>query len=344
VTESAAAFVSVIVITCNEERNIRACLDSLLTLDYPSDRREIIVVDASTDSTPGIVGGYTDVRLIPSPKGFAAQKNAGVAAARADLLAFSDADCLFPPDWLRALDRAFLDPGLDVAGGNAYPPKGVSRFELWSACVGHPAGGAMGFEANVTSGPGAAEFAPGCNSVYRRRAIEAVGGFSEDFNDGAEDVDISRRMKAAGFRIDYVPDLTVYHRPRPTLKSYFRWNVGVGVTKYNLRRPGFFRIVGNPFFPIWPVLIPAVLSLFPGFPALPLGFLLGTAAVFPLVLLLAAKPYRRLWRQRRKIGISLGAALCLVPLLTALRQIAISCGELKKWRIVRRSAGRALSA
>ncbi len=343
-TDSAAAFISVIVITYNEERNIRPCLESLRALDYPPERREIIIVDASTDSTPEIVAAYPDVRLVWSAKGFAAQKNAGVAAARADLLAFSDADCLFPPDWLKSVDRAFLDPRLDVAGGNAFPPPGVSRFELWSACVGHPAGGAMGFEANVASGPGAAAFAPGCNSVYRRRAIEAVGGFSADFNDGAEDVDISRRMKAAGFRIDYIPDLTVYHWPRPTLKAYLRWNVGVGITKFNLGRPGFFRIVANPFFPVWPVLILAALSLFPGFPALPLGFLLVTAVLFPPFLLLAAKPYRRLWRQRRKIGISVGTTLCVVPLLTALRQAAISCGELKKWRSLRRSAGRSPSA
>lgn len=334
--EAAFAGISVIVITFNEERHIRDCLDSLLAQEYPRDLTEIIVVDASIDATPEIVAAYPRVRLVRAPKGFSGQKNAGVLEARNGILAFTDADCLIPPDWLHVIDRAFRDETLSAAGGNAFPPPGVSRFGLWTSCIGHPAGGAIGFDANVTPGPGAAEFAAGCNSVFRREAIASVGGFSPDFEEGAEDVDISRRLRAAGFRIDYVPDLTVFHLPRPTLSSYVRWNIGVGITKFNLRRPGFLRIVLNPFFPVWPPVVLAALSALPGFPMIPAALFLSTFALFPLYLLFATKPYRLLWQRRRKIGISVAAALFVVPALVAVRQAAISWGEMKKWIRLRR--------
>lgn len=333
--------ISVIVITFNEERHIRDCLDSLLAQDWPADRYEILVVDASADATSDIVASYPRVRLIRSPKGYSIQKNAGVSAARHNILAFTDADCLIPSDWLRNIDRAFKDEELAAAGGNAYPPQGVSRFGLWSSCIGHPAGGAIGFDANVTPGPGRAEFAAGCDSAYRREAIVSVGGYHPDFQDGAEDVDISRRLRAAGFRIDYVPEMTVFHLPRPNLRSYIRWNIGVGITKHNLRRPGFLRIVLNPFFPLWLPGVLAVLSTLPGFPMIPGLFLLSSFTLFPPFLYITTKPYRLLWLRRGKIGISVAAALFAVPPFVAIRQAAIAWGEMRKWIKIRRSHARA---
>lgn len=334
--DDALAAISVIVITFNEERNIRNCLESLLAQDYPPELHEIIVVDASTDATPEIVAAYPRVRLVRAPKGFSTQKNAGVKEARYGILAFTDADCLAPPDWLRVIDRTFRDGALDAAGGNAFPPSGVSRFGFWSSCTGHPAGGAVGFDASVTPGPGAAEFAAGCNSVYRREAIASVGGFSLDFRDGAEDMDISRRLRAAGFRIDYVPDLDIYHLPRPTLRSFVLWNVRVGISKFNLRRPGLLRILLNPFFPPWPLLVLAALTALPGVPMVPAAVIVSAFVFFPLFLLFAVKPYRLLWQRRRKIGISAAAAYFIVPSLIAIRQSAISWGEMKKWTRSRR--------
>ena len=327
--------ISVIIITCNEERNIRGCLETLLAQDFPRDRYEVIVVDASTDATPSIAASYEGVRVVPSAKGFSAQKTAGVAAARFDILAFSDADCLFPPDWLGAMERAFRRPEVAAAGGNAYPPPGTSGFGLWSACVGHPCGGAIGFDANVTPGPGGIAFAAGCNSIYRRSAIEAVGGFDPDFQSGGEDVDISRRMRARGLLVDYVPDMNVYHKPRTTLRSYFRWNISVGVTKWSLRRPGPVRILLNPFFPVWPVALSLGLLALPRFPWLTIPAAAGLAAVFVLGLALGTKPYPLLWKRRRKIGVSIPAVLLAVPALVFVRQVGISLGVWKKSRAER---------
>ncbi len=329
--------ISVIVITCDEQHNIRGCLESLLAQDFPRDRFEVLVVDSSSDATPEIAASIDGVRVLHSAKGISTQKNLGVAEARFDILAFTDADCIIPPDWLRIIERSFRRPALAAAGGNAYPPPGTSKFGLWSSCVGHPGGGAIGLDANVTEGKGGIEFAPGCNAVYRRMAIKAVQGFSPDFQDGGEDVDISRRLRAKGFLIDYIPDLTIYHKPRATLGSYFRWNIGVGVTKWNLWRPGPVRIVLNPFFPVWSIVLLAGLFALPLFPWLMIGALAGLWAVFLFGLALATKPYPLLWKRRRKIGVSIPAALTIVPALIYVRQVGISLGEWKKWRVSRLS-------
>jgi len=333
--------VSVIVTTRNEADNIRGCLDSLLAQDFPRDAYEVLIIDCSSDATAEIAATYPGVRVLRSERGFSRQKNLGVAEARFDILAFTDADCIIPPEWLKTIERAFRRPELAAAGGNAFPPPGTSKFGFWSACVGHPSGGAIGFEANVTPGKDGIEFAAGCNSIYRREAIRAVQGFSPDFQAGGEDVDISRRMKAQGLLIDYIPDLTVYHKPRPTLGSYFRWNVRVGVTKWSLRRPGPFRIVFNPFFPVWPLVLLAGLLALPFFPWLLIGTAAGLWAAFLLSLFLATKPNPLLWRRRRRIGVSIPALLIIVPALIFIRQVGISCGEWKKYRVSRasRSAG-----
>ena len=330
--------ISVVVITYNEEKNIRDCLDSLVLQDYPDGRYEIVVVDSSTDSTPDIVASYEKVRLLRAPKGFSAQKNAGLEATRFDVIAFTDADCVVPPDWLRVIHTAFQDPRVAAIGGNAYPPPDTSRFGRWSSCVGHPAGGAIGFDANVTRGPEGISFVAGCNSSFRKKALLDAGGFDPNFIDGGEDVDLSRRLRKKGYCLDYIPELTVFHKPRPDLLSYLRWNVAVGVTKYNLKRPSLATIL----------LIPGILLCLALLLIIP-PVLLKSALLFLLIpgslwmaflglLIIAARPYQLLFRRRRKIGVSWPAVVTVIPTLIAFRQVWISLGQLKKWRDARKGA------
>jgi cellulose synthase/poly-beta-1,6-N-acetylglucosamine synthase-like glycosyltransferase len=326
------ASVSVVIITLNEERNIRDCLASLARLDYPAERYEVIVVDASTDATPEIAATYGGVKVIRSAKGYSRQKNAGLRAARFGLLAFTDADCLVPPEWLRTIDRAFRNPRLAAAGGSAYPPPGTSRFGLWSACVGHPGGGAIGLDANAVRRADGIDFIPGCNSVFRRDVLQDVGGFSPDFEDGGEDVDVSRRLRAKGYFLDDIPDLFVHHKPRTTLPAFFRWNIGVGATKYNLERPTLSRILLETGSPLWPAVFLGGLLALPGFPWSHVIAVVGAWTAALIGLLVGTRPFPLLLQRRRRIGVSLVAALTVVPLLIAVRQAAMNLGQLRKWR------------
>jgi len=104
----------------NEERRIRPALDSLLLVDYPADRRQILIVsDASTDGTDDIAREYTDrgVELLrlSTRSGKTAAENAAVLAARGEIVVNVDASVRILPNALKALIRAFSDPTVGVA-------------------------------------------------------------------------------------------------------------------------------------------------------------------------------------------------------------------------------------
>ncbi len=326
--------ISVVIITLNEEENVADLLDSMECLDYPSDRYEVVVVDASTDSTPTIVQGYPGVRLIRAERtGFASQKNSGIENTVHEIVAFTDADCEVPSDWLHIIDSVMRDGTPAAIGGNAYAPPGATFTELCFAAVGHPGGGAVGLDGNVTLSEGGIDFIAGCNSVYRRSALEDVGLFDPAFDRGGEDVDVSRRLRAAGYRLEYEPALTVYHMPRAGLREYWRWNMRVGETKHRLYHPSLLRVLSQPSFPLWSLLIVfglvwlAVVKPSALLPALLLGWI-----SYLVFLYLMAKPYPLLLKRHKRIGLPLWACLTIVPLLIYVRQVAMSIGQLRERR------------
>ena len=106
----------------NEEKAIAERLENALGLDYPADRREIIVAsDGSDDKTEAIVNGYANqgVRLLSFPRRgkIYALKDA-VAAATGEILVFSDANSIYKPEALRMLVRNFADPEVGGVCGN----------------------------------------------------------------------------------------------------------------------------------------------------------------------------------------------------------------------------------
>jgi cellulose synthase/poly-beta-1,6-N-acetylglucosamine synthase-like glycosyltransferase len=328
--------ISVIIITYNEEENIKDCLNSLFKLDYPKERYEVIVVDSSTDSTPEIVSEYKNVRLIKSRKGFSQQRNTGWNHAVFNIIAFIDADTIVPSEYLKVINKAFKNKETAAIGGNAYPPENTNRFGIWAACVGHPAGGAMGFKANMKKGQKKPHFLPGCNFAFRKKILDTVNGFNPEFYDGGEDIDISRRMQERGFSLEYIPDLTVYHKPRNSLKKYILWNRGVGKTKFNLTHPSLLRIIFQPSFPLWSLLLILLVLLLVNQPIILAALAVLGWIFYLMTLCLFANPYPHLLKQRKKIGISLFSVLIIVPFLIYLRQVSINIGQLRKWRLMRK--------
>ncbi len=118
----ALPFVSVIVPTYDRPRQLARCLRSLSSLDYPSDRFEVIVVDDGSESPPeDIVAdapGQLDTTLLSPPHaGPASARNYGAAHARGEYLAFTDDDCVPTPSWLRAIAVRFAATPGDAIGG-----------------------------------------------------------------------------------------------------------------------------------------------------------------------------------------------------------------------------------
>jgi cellulose synthase/poly-beta-1,6-N-acetylglucosamine synthase-like glycosyltransferase len=112
--------VSIVIAARNEAAALRRRLDNLLESDYPRDRMQIIVVsDGSTDETVEVLRGYrgrVDAVVLP-PSGKASAINAGVAAARHEILVFADARQTFAPGALRALVGPLADPAIGGVSG-----------------------------------------------------------------------------------------------------------------------------------------------------------------------------------------------------------------------------------
>lgn len=114
--------VTLVIAAYNEERVIAQKLENSLALDYPRDRFEIIVVsDGANDRTPEIVAQYADRGVVslhrPERGGKTAALNRAVAAARGDILVFSDANNDFNPDAIRRLVRHFADASVGGVTG-----------------------------------------------------------------------------------------------------------------------------------------------------------------------------------------------------------------------------------
>ncbi len=217
--------ISVVVITKNEEKNIADCLRSLVSQEY-SDEFEIMVVDSSTDRTPEIVKKFTAARLVPeTKKGFSAARNSGIRESKYDYVAFIDADCIAPKNWLAKLSEGMGD--FSGVGGNAYPPEGSPFFGRCIACLGYPAGGALGIEPadNIVT----------CNALFRKQAIASVGGFDERLTFGGEDSDISRRLKSANHKLKILGNSYVWHKTR-TLSEFTLWSFRRGRARYWLSK------------------------------------------------------------------------------------------------------------
>jgi cellulose synthase/poly-beta-1,6-N-acetylglucosamine synthase-like glycosyltransferase len=233
---AAEPFVSVVITVLNAERHLPRCLDSLLALDYPKDRYEVVVVDAqSKDRTQDIVRDYArrtqgtpEVRLFVKPGSIGVGRNEGVRHARGAFIAVTDGDMEVSPGWLRALLQGFASGGRIAAVGG---PNNTATRDLASlsvACVPvHgptldevPLLGRNRYRApfvsrtdwytNVTR-----------NSMYRKDVLEQVGGFAEELI-STEDPELNARIHQAGWSTAYTPDAVVQHHHRASLGAFYR--------------------------------------------------------------------------------------------------------------------------
>lgn len=196
-------FVSVVVPTHQRAPALRRCLMSLVALDYPPDRLEVMVVhNWSDDGTPDVVEEMRKRAPFPityvrrNGRGPAPSRHHGGVSATGDLVAFIDDDCQATPGWLRNAVAAF-DTGVGFVQGATLPNPGHPRRILEKTV-------------NV---PGPSPWFETCNIVYRRTAFLAVDGFEGTFADRfyGEDTDLARRVMQAGFEPQFCPAAVVYH-------------------------------------------------------------------------------------------------------------------------------------
>lgn len=255
--------VSIIIPVRNRPEEIAACLESLIQIDYPSKKLEILVVDDnSTDQTPEVVSGFP-VRLIPLKEHKQASycRNLAAQEAQGEILAFIDSDCLAEPFWLKELVPAFKDQGLGAVGGvvEAFSgDKGLDRYEEVNSSL------KIGAWFKRSRKEDRFFYLPSCNLLVKRAIFLKLGGFREDLTVG-EDVDFCWRLQDAGFHIEYRPQGKVYHKHRNSLRPFCRRRFEYGTSEPWLQRRHSRRRKQLLFFPaeslFWVFLVSAFFFL-----------------------------------------------------------------------------------
>ena len=220
--------ISVIVPVKNSVSTIRDLLDSLMELDYNEDLLEIIVVDGdSNDGTRKIVGEYPVFLVDEEGKGVNAARNTGIKWSSGEIIAFTDGDCVVPPDWARNIAKNLRDPNVSFVGGpvEGYDKKSFLSIYLDETFFQVKPGSRWRSEATDLL---LLQFPAGCNMAFRRHALEKVNFFDERIAFGFDDLDPIEKLGSRGFRIIMDPDVTILHKHRTSLCQVLRQHFNYG--------------------------------------------------------------------------------------------------------------------
>lgn len=244
--------ITVVICTRDNPSGLRRGLESLLGLDYPR-WRALVVDNAPSDDGPRRVVAEFATRapvtylLEPAP-GLSRARNAAIAAAPGEILAFVDDDEIVDRHWLTEVASALLaHPTADVITGVIVPAELTSPAqELFEEFGGHSKG--RGFRPAVF-GPDTwrhqhplfplPPFGTGANMVFTPRALALIGGFDPALGAGTptyagEDTHAFTRLLLRGGTIVYQPAAIARHRHREDIEGLRRqlYGYGVGLTAF----------------------------------------------------------------------------------------------------------------
>ncbi len=163
--------ISIIVPAYNEEKLIANCLTSLKNQDFDKPYEIIVVNNNSADKTEDIALSYGVKVITESMQSVVVARQRGVSAARADLVAGADSDCVYPPGWLKAIYRHFADPKVVAVGG---PGKASETNPYWGYLTYIWGFALVHIVYRLT---GKVIYLLASNFTFRRKAFLALGGY-----------------------------------------------------------------------------------------------------------------------------------------------------------------------
>jgi glycosyltransferase involved in cell wall biosynthesis len=202
---------------------------------------EIVVVDDGSDSEAqqsvlAEVAEHERVRVLEQANaGPAAARNRGWRATDADVICFTDDDCLVPEHWIESLLAGF-EPGVGAVGGQLLPTEEAVERSPFARL--HRYRNEHVYEVPSEPTRGGADLPMGgtANIAYRRSALAAVDGFDETFPTAAgEDADLQQRVADAGFDMKYVP-VVVDHNDEYDWPSFRSRTIRHGSGSYYMAR------------------------------------------------------------------------------------------------------------
>jgi glycosyltransferase involved in cell wall biosynthesis len=226
--------VSIVIPTRDRPDDLRECLRAIFAQE--TERRvEIIVVDNHPESglTPPVVAEFSGIRLVTEPRrGSAYARNRGLLASRGSIIVWSDDDVVAPAGWLEGLLAPFGDATIGVVTGNIIPFRFETSAERLCESACSLSAGAEPFTVDgywFQASPDAVqgwEFGTTANVAVRTGVFSnpAVGLFAESLGPGTpigagEDPYFFYRVLKAGYRLQYLPDVWVWHKHRSAYHS-----------------------------------------------------------------------------------------------------------------------------
>jgi len=210
--------VSIIIITRNRPFLLQHAIKRVLSQPYP--HKELIVVDSSSnDKSEHVVAQYPEVisvRIYGQRNNMPQARNEGITASSGDIVAFLDDDSMVYPSWLEGLLNAYSDETVGAAGGRvmSMPEPYCNEVRGQPHLLVSPSGRVKGKGVGLVSmNQVEVDHLVGCNMSFRREALELVGGFDSNYtlSNLREETDLCLRVKRAGWRIMFTPEMAVVH-------------------------------------------------------------------------------------------------------------------------------------
>lgn len=222
--------VDVVVPVLNGGERFRQCLEALNA--QRDVRARILVADnGSTDGSGDIARALGAVVVIEPRRSSYAARNRALAETTAPIVAFTDADCVADPYWLRTGIDVMTDKGWDLCAGAIHQERGATLAGRYDEAT------YVSQEHYVRFGFGATG-----NLFVRRSVIEEIGPFLGTLESGG-DLELGRRAVAAGKRLGFAAQAAVRHPPRETLHAVLRksWRIGKGHAAVGRYHPSVLR-------------------------------------------------------------------------------------------------------
>ena len=221
--------ISMVVPARNEEKVITRCIDSLLKLDYPKSKLEIVIlVDGSTDRTLELARKYEPAVQVVSgpPRGCkAAAINAVLPRLKGEIIGILDADCIIDKNCLKAVAKHFKNKDIAGVSGTVMSQKSksiVSRALSLETCF-------SSYLEGLLHKYGANPHFFGKNMFIRKDVLKRMGGFNEYCF--LEDLELSLRLKRAGEKVVFEKHAVVWQQEPASLQDFLnqrlRWARGL---------------------------------------------------------------------------------------------------------------------
>jgi glycosyltransferase involved in cell wall biosynthesis len=238
--------VSIIIPVYNDAERLPRCLEALEKQTYPENQYEVIVVDNGSDISPEPIVkqfGHARFAVERRPSSYAA-RNTGISLAPGEVMAFTDADCLPYPDWIKnGVAHLLRSPGCGLVGGKIElffkTPARLTAVELYERLM------TFRQEESIKHG----QYSAGANLFTFKSVFARVGLFDPEIKSGG-DIEWGQRVSSFGYELIYADDCCVAHPARSTFGQLYRRVTRLigGFYDWNRKKPVHYRGLGRGFF------------------------------------------------------------------------------------------------